>query len=184
MALQVPHANPTVSAGLHRVEAYLSGRYQSNPCRWGRAQQVFCPGDLLGFEHHSLVPKQSKALVVELMVTYLQHGARKGSACCVHHTQLPAGSCSVCRRNQSCQSLPFAEGPKPGLAISLCFRITWTHAMSLPILMNFADALSFVHRQQILKAELNQDLEKKSTAFKIYVFNNHLWESLFFWKST
>lgn len=90
MALQVPHANPTVSAGLHRAEAYLSGRYQSNPCRWGRAQQVFCPGDLLGFEHHPLVPKQSKALVVELMVTYLQHGARKGSALlCAPH---PAAS--------------------------------------------------------------------------------------------
>lgn len=61
-------------------EAYLSGSCQSNPCWWGRAQQAFSPGDPLGFEHHPLVPEQSKALVVELMATYLQHGARKGSA--------------------------------------------------------------------------------------------------------
>lgn len=63
------HTNPTVSAVLHQGEACLSGRCQSSPCQWGRAQQVFCPGDLLGFEHHPLAAKQSKALVPELMVT-------------------------------------------------------------------------------------------------------------------
>lgn len=80
MALQVPHANATVGAGLHQGEAYLSERYQSSPCQWGRAQQVFSPGELLGFEHHPLVAKQSKALVPELIVTYLQNGVRKESA--------------------------------------------------------------------------------------------------------
>lgn len=80
MVLQVPHANPTVNAGLHQREAYLSGRYQSSPCRWGRTQQVFCPEDMLSFEHHPLAAKQSKALVPELMMTFLQRGTRKGSA--------------------------------------------------------------------------------------------------------
>lgn len=127
MPLQVPHANPTVNAGLHQGEACLSGRYQSSPCQWGRAQQAFCPGDLLGFEHHPLVAKQSKALVPELVVTWLQHGARKGVLCCVHHTQLPAGPCSICRKNQSCQRLPFAEGPKPGFGFSGYFLIVLNH---------------------------------------------------------
>lgn len=60
--------------------AYLSASYESSPWQWGRAQQVLSPGDPLGFEHHPLAAKQSKALVQVLMLTYLQHAARKGSA--------------------------------------------------------------------------------------------------------
>lgn len=131
MALQVPHANPTVNAGLHQGEdtraAHVSGE---GPSRYFVLETCWALNTTLWLPSRGRLWCQS----------WLWHSSSmepgKRMLCCEHHTHLPAGLYSICRRNQSCQRLLFAEGPKPGLAISLRFCVT-THAMLFPMLMNF-----------------------------------------------
>lgn len=175
MALQVPHTNGTVNAGLHQGEACLGGE---GPSRNFVLETCWALNTTLQLPSRARLWCQSWWWLTSSME--------------------PDGeSFAVCTR-PSCQQdraqsaeeirgagdFPVLKGQNQVWLFPFVFESLEPMQYHFPCWWILRVVLSLITGNKHKGQNWTRILREKSIVFKLYVCNNHLWEGLFFWKST